>query len=102
MTDAEALVYQRYHEAGYTIYWKGWPDFLVVDEENRKHSFIEVKLQGDKLSYHQQDLAEILCKFFQLDTKIIKITKKDIAQNENLIEKARQHIKQFEYDRLFW
>ncbi len=71
----EQVVADRYEALGYTVFHKGWPDFLI--ERNGEIELVEVKptmkrtCRAGRLSRPQQRLKAILEKHFKYTVEYV-------------------------------
>lgn len=60
MNTLEEMVRQEFEAKGFTVLKKGWPDFMVIDENNNAAFTVEVKSSIDSLSPEQIRMHECL------------------------------------------
>jgi hypothetical protein len=66
MSQFQNSVKKELEENGWTVYDKGWPDFLCV--KDGKIMAAEVKNNGDLLSIDQENILNTLLKFLPVKT----------------------------------
>lgn len=56
----EQLALELAKESGLCVLGRGWPDFLLYNQDTNKATFLEIKSHKDKLSPEQREMHRIL------------------------------------------
>jgi hypothetical protein len=71
MNATEQLVADQYQDMGYTVLYRGCPDFLIC--KDGKIAFVEVKFTG-RVSPHQQEYHKVLRRA-GLSVKVVRVNR---------------------------